>query len=164
MAVGILFVSSGGRLASLMRRVPIPAIMSWTGAISPVTYLYIVSPLVASKMSCTDWNSLNLIYTCLRVPSIWIVSTECSVTFSCSCIHSCMSNAVIRGLLCSKQQTNVLRRSLIVCAVVSFWIPVTVLITLHAVNTRNLRASLETLPSTVAAASELGFEPGSSSP
>ena len=40
MALGILFVSSGGRLASLMRRVPIPAIMSRTGAISPVTFIY----------------------------------------------------------------------------------------------------------------------------
>ena len=108
----VVFGSSGGKFASRMRLCPIPTTISRTVEISPVVCLYTLSPLVGFRMSCMKWESVNFMKTCLRVPSIWIINTDCSVTFSPEWIHSCMSKAVRRGLEWSKQHAKVFWRSL----------------------------------------------------
>jgi len=114
---------------------------------------------MAFRMSCTKWKSVNLVKTCLRVPSVWIIKTECSDTCNCEWIHSCISKVVSRGLVKSKQQARVFRLSLIVWTVVGASVGVFCLWRcVHDTNKHCYRCvgSLHTQPFTIAADSELG--------
>ena len=105
---------SGGRFATRTRFFPKPATAKPTVDSSPLWCMYFASPLVSISSDCTQSLLINLINTCLLMPSIWIIVTFCSRIRNVLWIPSWMSNTVIFGLAEPELHTMVLSRSAII--------------------------------------------------
>ena len=95
--------TSGGRLAKRTRLVPIPAIAVLTVDSTPLWCLYSVCPFVSVCRACTYTLCINFMYTCLFVPSIWIMLTVCSGNRRTWWIHSWVSYSVV---ICGQVGSN----------------------------------------------------------
>jgi len=123
-AVLIVFsVTSGGRLAVLIYFSPIPANSIFPCDNSPLSCLNSSCPLESCSRVCIRSRLVNFMYTRLLCPSIWIIRISSSAKRKFSQIHSCIWNAVIRGLLRSKQHKIVFCLSFILAAVFSLIAP-----------------------------------------
>jgi hypothetical protein len=103
--------TSGSRLVILIILIHIPALS--------------INTCENSTWSCWNFSfqSVSCSTVCLRVlfvnlmkmrrlgPSIWIIRTSSSANYNFSCVHSCIWNAVTRGLRGSNMHTIVFCRS-----------------------------------------------------
>jgi len=108
---------SGGRLAILIFRIPIPSHSVYTCDSSPLSCLNSYCPLVSHSTVCICTVLANLMQTRRLDPSIWVIRMSSSARRNVSWNRSCILHAVILGLRGSKQHTMVLRLSLILSSV-----------------------------------------------
>ena len=115
----LIFLSgtSGGRLAILILLIPIPAISINTCENSTLSCWNFSFQSLSCSTACLRVLFVNLMKTRRLGPSIWIIHTSSSANYNFSCIHSCIWNAVTRGLRGSNKHTIVFCRSHILVSV-----------------------------------------------
>jgi len=103
--------TSGGGFATRTRFVPSPATAMATFDNSPFWCSYLAKPPVSLSIDHKHSILINMINTCLRMPSICIMLTVFSGNLRVSWIHSWISYAGVFGLAGSNVHTIVLHRS-----------------------------------------------------